>query len=231
MTDEWLVLLHATKAVAVLTLVGILCRRRAHLCWTFVAYLITVLVCNSLVSFWPDFFFKRWFWILQQGILDAMRMGIAVELSLRTFQAFPAASATARRMLFVLLLATSAALVGMPLRSIDNVVLLEWHPRVLTGTIWLMNGLALWITWYRVPVHTYHKAILMGFVPYLLIFTTAVSLFKQHGWLGTVHEWAEPAAYALLMGFWAWAAWRPDSKPDASPEVVRMLQPWRRVPA
>jgi hypothetical protein len=227
MTPELILFAHITKALAVFALAGILCRRRAPLCWTFVAYLLTVLVFNSLFTFWPEHFFKRWIWILHGGILDALRMGIAVELSLRTFQAFPNASATARRMLLVLLLATSAALVGMPLRAIDNRVLLEWHPRVLTGTIWLMTGLALLITWYRVPLHAYHKAILLGFVPYLLVFATAVSLFKQHGWINPLHEWAEPIAYIMLMGFWAHSSWRPDTQLEASPAIVRMLQPWR----
>ena len=230
MSAELLFLLHLMKIPAVVTLAGILWRRRAHLCWTFVAYLLAVLVTNVLFSIWPEQFYRRWFWILQQGIIDALKMGIAVELCLRTFQAFPRASATARRVLLVLLLATGAALVGMPARSIEDMVLLEWQPRVLTGTIWLMNGLALLITWYRVPVHTYHKAVLLGFVPYLLVFTTAVSLFKHHGWLGSIHESAEPMAFVVLLSFWAWAAWRPDTQPDVPPALVRRLQPWR-VPA
>jgi hypothetical protein len=227
MSADQVLLLHVTKVLALLTVVGVLYRRRAHLCWTFVVYMLTGVVCNTLVSFWPDQFYRRWFWILQQGLFDALKMGVAVELCFRTFQAFPRASATARRVLLVLLLATGAALVGMPLRSVDDMVLLEWHPRVLTGTIWLMNGLALLITYYRVPVHAYHKAILLGFVPYLLTFATVVSLFKRYGWLGPIHEWAEPSAYVVLLGFWAWASWRPDAQPEASPSVVRMLQPWR----
>lgn len=227
MTSELILISHVTKALALFALVGIVCRRRSHLCWTFVVYLLTLLTCHTLFSFWPEDFYTRWFWILQQGICDALRMGIAVELSFRTFQAFPRASATARRMVFVLLVATSLALVGFPLRSIDNVVLLEWHPRVLTGTIWLMNGLALLITWYRVPVHGYHKAILMGMVPYLLIFVVAASLFREHEWLGPVLQLVEPAAYVLSMAFWVWAAWRPETRPQASPALVRRLQPWR----
>ena len=227
MSTELLFLLHLMKVPAVLTLLGILWRRRAHLCWTFVAYLVAVLVSNVLFSFWPDQFYRRWFWLLQQGIIDALKMGIAVELAFRTFQAFPQASATARRVLLVLLLATSAALVGIPYSAIDDRVLLEWHPRVLTGTIWLMNGLALLIAWYRVPVHTYHKAILLGFVPYLLVFTTAVSLLKHYSWLGAILELAEPIAFLALLSFWAWASWRPESQPDVSPALVRRLQPWR----
>jgi hypothetical protein len=227
MSTELLFLLHLMKVPAVVILAGIFWRRRAHLCWTFVAYLAAVLVSNCLFSFWPDQFYRRWFWLLQQGIIDALKMGIAVELAFRTFQAFPRASATARRVLLVLLIATSAALIGIPLSSIDDMVLLEWHPRVLTGTIWLMNGLAVLITWYRVPVHAYHKAILLGFVPYLLVFTTAVSLLKSYGWLGTVLELAEPTAFLALLSFWAWASWRPENQPDVSPALVRRLQPWR----
>ena len=227
MTPELILISHVTKALALFTLVGILCRRRAHLCWSFVAYLLTLLVCHSLFSFWPEQFYTRWFWILQQGVLDALKMGIAVELSFRTFQAFPQAKAAARRMLVLLLLATSVALMGFPLRGIDDVVLLEWYPRVHTGTIWLMNGLAILITWYRVPVHAYHKAILMGFVPYLLAFVTFVSLFRRYEWVQPVVRVAEPAALFMLMAFWAWSAWREEKQPEASPALVQLLQPWR----
>jgi hypothetical protein len=29
------------------------------------------------------------------------------------------------------------------------------------------------------------------------------------------------------MGWWAWAAWQPEAVEDVSPEVARILQPWR----
>jgi hypothetical protein len=230
MSAEQVLIAHVVKALAVFALVGILCRRRAHLCWSFVAYLLAVLVCNTLVSFWPEQFYRGWFYILQHGLFDALKMAIAVELGFRTFQAFPGAQATARRLLFALLVATSVALIGVPVASTYGAVLLDWQPRVLTGTIWIMNGLAILITWYRVPVHAYHKAILLGFVPYLLVFTTILSLVKQHGW---DWEWlpylqsAEPGVYAFLVGFWAYSAWKPEVEPEASPALVQLLQPWR----
>jgi hypothetical protein len=187
------------------------------------------LVCNTLVTFWPERFFVAWFWILEQGLLDALRMGIAVELGFRIFQAFPAAQATARRLSVVLLVVTSAALIGIPLAANLDVVL-QWQPRVLTGTIWLMNGLALLITWYRVPVHPYHKAILLGFVPYLLVFTTMLTLLGHYSWLLRAIQSADPAAFMLLMAFWTWSAWKPETQPDVSAAVIRWLQPWRRLP-
>jgi hypothetical protein len=234
MNPDQVLVAHIVKAVGFFALAGILVRRRAHLCWTFVAYLVTVLVLNSLISFWPEHFFNTWFWVLAHVLFTGLRMGIAVELTFRTFQAFPGAKVTARRLLFGLLLATSFALVASPdgIESANKgwyeLVALDLQPRVLTGAIWLMNGLAILITWYRVPVHTYHKALLLGFVPYLLIFTTLLSLLKQWGWGFLPYVQAlDPVAFMALMGFWAWIAWRPETQPDASPALVRLLQPWR----
>jgi hypothetical protein len=228
MSPEHILVAHVVKALVFFALAGMLVRRRAHLCWSFVAYLVTVLVSNSLVTFWPEQFFKVWFWILTQGLFDALGMGIAVELGYRTFQAFPRAQATARRVLFVVLFATSAALIGIPIASTYGQVVFDWQPRVLAGTIWVMNGLAVLITWYRVPVHAYHKAILLGFVPYLLVFTTLLSLMKQWGWDFLPYVQAlEPLAFMLLMGFWAWSSWRGEEQPQASRALVHLLQPWR----
>jgi len=234
MTPDQVLIAHTVKVLALFALVGIVWRGRAHLCWSFVAYLITVIVSNSLFTFWPETFLKAWFWILQEGIFGALNMAIAVELGFRIFQAFPAAQATARRLLFVLLVATSAALIGLPVipsaAGMGDVVL-DWQSRVLTGTIWLMNGLALLITWYRVPVHSYHKAILLGFVPYLLVFTTMLTLVRQNEWLLRAIQSADPAAYMLLTAFWTWSAWKPETQPDVSAAVIRWLQPWRKAPA
>jgi hypothetical protein len=108
-------------------------------------------------------------------------------------------------------------------------VLFDWQPRVLAGTIWIMTGLALLITWYRVPVHPYHKSILLGFVPYLLVFTTLLSLTQRWGWdfFGPYLQAGDPAAYMLLTGFWAWASWRRAAQPAVSPALLHRLQPWR----
>jgi hypothetical protein len=236
MNADQVLVAHIVKALGFFALVGILTRRRAHLCWSFLAYLLTVLVCNTLVTFWPDQFFTPTFWVVSHGLYHALRMGIAVELTYRTFQAFPGARATAHYMLFGLLLATSLAMIAFPDSmqpvpegfSYYETIVLEWQPRVLTAVIWLMNGLAILITWYRVPVHGYHKALLLGFVPYLLIFTTLLSLIKQWGWDFLPYvEVLDPVAFMVLMGFWAWSAWRPDTQPEASPAVVQLLQPWR----
>jgi hypothetical protein len=237
MTSWQILIAHAVKLLVLLTLVGILTRQRARLCWSFMAYLAVILICNALVSLWPARFFTPWFWILKQALYDALKMGIAVELAYRTFQAFPAAQATARRVLFTILVLTSAALIGLPQGAsggspaLYETILFEWEPRVMTGTIWLLNGLGLLIVWYRVPIHAYHKAILLGFVPYMVVFTVLLRLLNRHGWeILPLVQSAEPAAYMLLMAWWAYAAWQPEPAPDVSPAVLRALQPWRTSP-
>lgn len=231
MTSWQILIAHAVKLLVLLTLAGILTRRRARLCWSFVTYLAVIVTCNSLATFWPERFVAEWFWILKQALYDVLKMTIAVELAYRTFQAFPRAQATARWVLFAVLVATSIALVGVPSGASYPAVVLEWQPRVLTGTIWLLNGLALLVIWYRVPIHTYHRAILLGFVPYLVIFTTLLSLIDRHGWeILPIVQSAEPAAYMLLMAWWAYAAWQPEPVPDVSPAVLQTLQPWRVRP-
>jgi hypothetical protein len=172
--------------------------------------------------------------MLKQALYDCLRLAIAVELAYRTFQAFPGAQSTARRVVFAILVVTSLALIGVPSGlsagspALYSAALREWEPRVMTGTIWLMNGLAVLVVWYRVPIHAYHKAILLGFVPFLLIFTTLLRLLQIYGWevLPLVQS-AEPAAFLLLMAWWAYAAWEPGAAREVSPAVPRRLQPGR----
>jgi hypothetical protein len=97
---------------------------------------------------------------------------------------------------------------------------------VQTGAIWVMTGIALLIAWYRVPVHAMHRAILLGFASYLLIFTTLCNILRDFG----VDELARPLgvidsyAYLALMAWWAYAAWVPAYRPVLSLDVLRRLQ-------
>ena len=228
MTASQVLIAHAVKILVLLTLAGILARRRWSSCWSFTTYLVVILVCNSLVSFWPERFYQPWFYLVRTGLYDGLKVGIAIELAYRTFQAFPGAQATARGVLFLLVVASSLALMAMGWDSSYAAALLEWEPRILTATIWLLNALAVVVIWYRVPIHAYHKAILLGFVPYLLVFTILLRLLNHYGWaVLPVVQSAEPAAYMLLMAWWAWAAWEPEAVADVSPEVLHRLQPWR----
>jgi hypothetical protein len=225
MTAAQLLLAHAVKVLVLFAIVGILHQRRHRLCWSFLVYLLAILTGNCLVSFWPQEFFAGWFWMLKQAIYDLAKLAVALDLAHSAFRAFPGARATARLVLFCILAVATAAIIGVPATAPFAVVVAEWHPRILAGTIWLLTATAVLVVWYRLPVHTFQRAILLGFSSYLLVFTTVLNVLRDRGWdlrpqmndIGTL-------AYAGVMAWWVYAAWRSDEKIAINRDVLRRLQ-------
>ena len=118
--------------------------------------------------------------------------------------------ATARRLLIVIFVATFAAVAALPAKQAGHVGFVgEVMPRILNGTVWLFVALAILILWYRLPVHWFQKAILLSYVPYLLVFTVAMNALGDLGWhrgawLDQLNVWA----YLVLLLFWTITAWR-----------------------
>jgi hypothetical protein len=219
-----IVISQLVKVALLAALVGIFVHRRHRDCQTFPFYLALVLVCDTLVSVWPELFYTHWFWILQQSAWDLAKLGIGLELAFRVFRSFPGARPVAQGILVAILAATTAAIIFVPSGVSYTAVLQVWQPRVLTGTIWLMTAVALLVVWYRLPIRPFQKAILIGFVPYLVIFVSLVNVLHRLGW--QAREWynvADATAYLLAVGWWAWAAWRPEPDLAAAPEVMRRL--------
>src|SRR4029453_783098 len=87
-------LLHRGIAIAVhitflVVGLGLVVRRRWTLSGFFAAYIAFVLVMNPMVVWWPDHFFKRWFFLIIQPAMDVLKFGIALEVAGRTFRPFP----------------------------------------------------------------------------------------------------------------------------------------------
>jgi hypothetical protein len=214
--------------------VGILVRRRYRICQTFVLYLGAVLVSDLLQIFGPGRFYTKLFWLLKEVLINALRFGVALELSFRTFRAFPGARSTARGVVLLLLAVTFVTVVAVSGDGSHGVssgpptfemIAGRIQPRLLNGTIWLFAAIAATILWYRLPVDPFHKAILIGFVPYLLIFTTGLNILDSYGWdLRSFVNFAQVGAYFALMAYWAHAAWLPAAAPVQAPERVRALQ-------
>jgi hypothetical protein len=226
MSGSEVLLLHLMKLAMIATLFGLLVRHRAHLCWSFVAYLVTALVCNSLMSFWPEQFFRLWFYSFQLDLLNALKLAIAAELTYRTFRAFPGAAARVRVLLapvfFVPVLFVSKVPAGASYQDI-----LQIHqPQLQTGVIWIITAITLLIAWYRVPVHAMHRAILIGFAAYLLIFTTLLNVLRDFGFenLRSFFNVADSYAYVVLLCWWAYAAWVPARRPVLALDVLKRLQ-------
>jgi hypothetical protein len=216
MSELHLAIAHAVKLALVALLAGLLWRRRARLCWSFAAYALAILVGNSLASFWPAQFYTPSFWVLKQGVYDALKMAIALELAGRAFIAFPGAMRVARRVFLAVLALSTFVLTALTPPS-SYLTLWEWQPGIATAALWLLTATALLVVWYQVPVHEWQRAIMLGFAPYLLVFVTVLDLLRRHGW-AALHAGTgllDSAAYLALVTFWAWAAWRRDPALEA----------------
>ena len=211
MIELQVALSHAVKLALVAVLAGLVARGRGRLCWSFAVYLVAILVGNSLASLWPSRLYTPEFWVLKQGVYDALKMAVALELAWRAFEAFPGAMRTAR-VAMLSLLAISTLSLGALTRPSSYMTLWDWQPRITTAALWLLTATALLVVWYQVPVHDWQRAIMLGLAPYLLVFVTLLDLLGRRGWtarseIGVI----DSAAYLALAAFWAWAVWRRDS--------------------
>ena len=220
----------AAVVLAAAALAGMIVRRRVGVCWTFVVYLGVIAVADLLVVLWPDRFWRLWFYAGKEFAVHVLRFAVALELTYRTFRAFPSARSTARGVLLLVLIATLAIVfVGTGnLEAPDGTpalgpVMTRLQPRVLSGAIWLLTAIAGLILWYRLPVQPLHKAILVGLVPYLLVFSVSLNLLENRGWeMLPITSYLHTLAYLLVLVYWAVAAWRPDEVPlNAAPPTPK----------
>ncbi len=221
MSELQAALAHANRLALLVLLVGLVVRGRARLCWSFPAYGLAILVGNSLATFWPDRFYTPSFWVLKQGVYDILKMAVALELAWRAFAAFPGALRTARLVLLALLAVSTLAL-GALTPSSTYADLWTWEPGTATAAIWLLTATALLVVWYQVPVHAWPRAIMLGFVPYLLVFVLALDLVKRHGWPDpSSASILDSAAYLALLLFWNRVVWRRDPAEAAAAPADR----------
>ena len=197
MSDLQLLVAHLVKLGLVALLAGMVLRGRIGLCWAFGAYVLAILVGNTLVTLAPERFYTPAFWVLKQGVYDALKMAIAIELAWRAFAAFPGAWRTARAMLLALLAASTLSLAWLTPRSYDT--LWQWQPGVVTAAVWLLTATALLVVFYQIPIGEWQRAIMLGLAPYLLVFVTLLSLLRRNGWamraeVGLVDRWRTSAS-------------------------------------
>ncbi len=217
----------AGTTLLLLAFMGLVVRRRYRLSWAFAIYLLLIAGADSLVVLWPDRFYRRPFWTEKEALLAAMRMLIVMEIGGLAFQVLR----TARAQLLALLMVVSGlSAVALNLIPIQGAPYLEWLGRVAPlsslATVWLLCCLAGLAGYYSVPLHPFHRDVLLGLALYLV---TAGSTFALLGEFGArayplVAPWA-PAASLASVCVWARASWRRLSVPDPV-WVARRLQPW-----
>jgi len=208
MSDLQLLVAHLVKLGLVALLAGMVLRGRLGLCWAFGLYVIAILVGNTLVTLAPARFYTPSFWVLKQGVYDALKMAVAIELAWRAFAAFPGAWRTARVVLLALLATSTLSLTWLTPRSSYD-TLWEWQPGIVTAAVWLLAATALLVVFYQVPIGEWQRAIMLGLAPYLLVFVTLLSVLRRQGWaLRQEIGLLDSLAYLGLVLFWARAAWR-----------------------
>jgi hypothetical protein len=215
-----------TLALAIV-LAGVLVRGRYRTWFFFALFLGVSLLCTLLMLCWPRLFYTRDFWQGKENALNLLRFAMALELAYRTFRAFPGALATLRWVLLFVLAATLLAVIAVSGGAGDfPSFMADLQPRVLNGSIWLFTAIAALILWYRLPVHPFHKAVLMSYVPFLLAFTVSMSAWAKLE-AGTSTSWQRnwfvthpyQLAYLALMIHWSYAAWRRVEEPARPPAL------------
>ena len=204
---------------------GLFVRRRAASCWSFVAYLAAVALSDLLILLWPERFFRQDFWILKESIHNLLKLAVALELMVRIFRPFPAAYVAARRAV-IGVVAGLGALVWFSLAyGTDYLAVMgRLHPRVHEGTVWLLVALGACCLWYHLPLDSLHKAILIGLVPYLLVYSVTQRAVVALGWeRGGVFNRTAPLAYFALLVCWAFVAWRSGPGLDSGTRVGRLV--------
>ncbi len=195
-----------------IVLSGLVVRRRLSRNTSFALYMLSVLLAEALTLFRPEIFMHARPWVLIETLHAMLRHLVAIELAFHTSRAFPGA----RRRLRVFFWTMTLATLAVPFLSTGDLlstvtIVTTVLPRLLYTAIWLFTGLGALVLWYRLPLQSMHKAILLGFVAYLVLATFALNLLRE--W-GVVHReitgYLNSLGYVLVLAYWARAAWRRD---------------------
>jgi hypothetical protein len=168
-------------------------------CRSFVAYLVAVFVCGSLITLWPDHFYTWAFYSASRDLYAFLKVLVAAELGVHVFRAFPRARAIERTATLLLLLVLLVLVLGVSPHAPEP--WLEWHRRLNVGTLWVFASSALLVAWYNLPLDRWHAAIVGGFTVQLVLQTVVLARWDSYA----LSIMIDP----LVAGWWAFAAWRP----------------------
>jgi len=213
---------HVGTGVLGVVLAGVIARRRYRTWYSFAVFLAITLASALMITAWPDRFYTHEFWRAKETAFSVLRFATALELAYRVFRSFPGATATLRWTMLFVLIATLGAVIAASTGSTDyRAFLAEMQPRVLYGSIWLFTAIAALILWYRLPVDPFQKAVLLSYVPFLLIFTVTVNAMGSRisERFGDTMRYLYQVAYLVVIVCWALAAWRRAEAPARPPEM------------
>ena len=222
--DRAIVLLAAALALAALA--GLRRRSRVDACYSFAAYLATVVMSQALVGAWPSRFWTWDFWLATDVLQTGTHIACAAEVTFRTFRPLPAGQARARRLFAVLVTATVAALAfpGPTTTAFDLTLLVS---RFTYGVGFLFAAYLGLTAYYHVPVDPVHRDVAQGFV----LLTMLVAFTHDLSYLDPIMGWGRDTivklTYPLLLLWWAQRAWAQEEATALPRASMEHLQPWR----
>jgi len=193
-----------------LVVVGIVRRGKARQCVSFTIYVCCACLFTFLVLAFPARYTPGAF-MIKQGIYDSLLFGMSLELAVRTFASFKGIAGFARSSLAILVAASTMGIFFATPAQAGYGRVVSFQPGITTAGIWCLTFVALLIVWYQIPVPAFTRAIIVGYVPYLVIFTVCADLITRWGWGVVQHlNLLNAVAYDTVAGYWAYSAWRKD---------------------
>jgi hypothetical protein len=215
------------SALLLVLIAGLLVNRRYRLCRSFLAYALLVFTTDRLILGWPETFDRATFWYVKEGAFWVLKIAIAAEIGLLTFARLERARTILTVLVATLVIAGSTVqLVPIQAKPGDAIAWVNGviSPRGQTGILVLLAAVLVLAAFYRVPIHPFHRSIVLGFALYLFAYTGALTVLRELGAAGyRTFLYMDPTAYAATVGVWTWAAWRRAPVLSAG---VRVLQPW-----
>ena len=208
-------------------LAGLVARRRLRACLAFPAYLGSAVAGHALVVAAPDTFWNWEFWLTSDVVQTALRLGIAFEITFKTFRPLPAGYRRMRVLFAGLTLAMALMVISgthLPRSAFDLTLVMA---RISYGISWLLAVFILAVAYHRVPIDPLHRDVAVGFGLLGLLVGFAEALSGLDPRLGLGRDVIAKSAYPCLLAAWCVSAWRRDEPTALSPRALRILQPWR----
>ncbi len=218
--------LNAALLLAVVA--GLVLRARARLCGTFAVYVALAFVVNRLITLWPGTFWNYDVWHAKETAYSVLYQLMAWEVAALTFAGLPRARTSAFCLLAVIAVVTVVAVHGVGGAGARSywVSVGVLQPRGQGAAIWPLVAVAAVATYHRVPMHWFHRMILLGLACNLSLSAGVLEALGK----GTVTlpfvQALEPAAYTATCSIWAWAAWRAPEPTALSLAARQRLRPW-----
>jgi hypothetical protein len=229
MSPSETVIVAAEIALAAAILVGLFLRGHWRSCYSFALYLTSFVLLEGAILAWPERFFQLDFWLAKEAVEALLKLAVAFEIAARVFRRLPTARVTFAVFFLASLIVIGTAVAPSVGGGVDTMASVGL-PRLLYGTALIFAGLLSVCLWYHVPLHPIHKAVLVGFVPYLVAFTLVLQTLQTFGWdvRGPANH-LNTVAFISLLVFWSLAVWRRSRAWEVSATVLSFLQPWVRT--